>query len=119
MRAACLAFTCLASIGMSALLGACAPRDGYLTLRGEILEPAPGRSNCTVALPQFKDASNAAAFTRKVQGHFQESFAVTQRASAYDVVVACDGYAPLTKNVPLDKGEFAIDLGNVVLSPAQ
>lgn len=113
MRAACLAL-----IGVAALLGACAPRDGYLTLRGEILEPAPGRADCTVALPQFKDAPNAADFTRKVQGHFQESFSVAHRAAAYDVVVACEGYAPLAKNVPLAQGEFAIDLGKVMLSPA-
>ena len=112
MRAVCLA------LAIVVLLGACARRDGYLTLRGEILEPAPGRADCTVALPAFKDASNAADFTRKVQGHFQESFAVTQRAAAYDVVVACSGYAPLTKNVPLDQGEFAIDLGKIMLSPA-
>jgi hypothetical protein len=113
MRAVCLA------LAIVVLLGACARRDGYLTLRGEILQPTPGTSDCTVALPAFKDAPNAADFTRKVQGHFQESFAVTQRAAAYDVVVACSGYAPLMKNVPLDQGEFAIDLGNVILSPAQ
>lgn len=112
MRAVCLA------LAIVVLLGACARRDGYLTLRGEILEPAPGRADCTVVLPAFKDAPNAADFTRKVQGHFQESFAVTQRAAAYDVVVACSGYAPLAKNVPLDQGEFAIDLGRIMLSPA-
>ena len=119
MRAACLALTCLASIGSAVLLGACARSDGYLTIRGEILDPAPGKTDCTVALPHFKDAPNAADFTRKVQGHFQESFAVPQRASEYEVVVACAGYAPLEKRVPLTQGEFAIDLGNVVLSPAQ
>jgi hypothetical protein len=112
MRAA----ACLA-LAIVVLLGACARRDGYFTIRGEILEPAPGRADCTVALPAFKDASNAADFTRKVQGHFQEAFAVPQRAAAYDVVVACEGYAPLTKNMPLPAGEFAIDLGNIMLTP--
>ena len=106
---------CLA-LAATALLAACRG-DGYLTVRGELLTPAPGVADCTVALPGLKDAPNAAEFTRKVQGHFQESFSVGHRAAEYEVVVACDGYAPLTKTFPLQQGEFAIDLGNVVLTP--
>ena len=43
--------------------------------------------------------------------------AVGTRAAEYQVLVACDGYAPLEQAFPLQQGEFAIDLGNVVLTP--
>jgi hypothetical protein len=101
------------------VLAACA-RGDHITLRGDIVSPTPGDADCTVSLPQLKDAPNAADYVRRVHGsHFQESFAVEQRARDYEVTIACAGHAPVTRTAHFDAGTFAVDLGQVVLEQAR
>ena len=97
------------------LLCACS-NNGYVTFRGALLDPPPGQSECRLSLPQFKGTPDEGDYTRKVQGHFQESFPIDPKVRDYEVVIACAGYRPMTKSVQLAQGVFAVDLGNVVLT---
>ena len=90
--------------------------NGYVTFRGVLLVPPPGETECRFSLPQFKGTPDEGDYTRKVQGHFQESFAIDGTVRDYEVVVACAGYVPMTKKVHLAEGEFAVDLGNLMLT---
>jgi hypothetical protein len=98
------------------LLAACSS-SGYVTLRGALLVPPPGESECRLSLPQFKGTPDEGDYTRRLKGgHFQESFPIDGKVRDYEVVVACAGYQPMTRQVHLGEGEFAADLGNVILA---
>ncbi|MGO4552021.1 hypothetical protein AB4059_13105 [Lysobacter sp. 2RAF19] len=97
-------------------LAACSG-NGYITVRGALIVPPPGDSQCRLSLPQFKGTPDEGDYTRSLKGaHFQESFPVDKKVRDYELVIACAGYQPMTRQVHLDQGVFAVDLGNVVLT---
>ena len=98
-------------------LSACSG-DGYITFRGEVVDPPPGTSACTLSIPQFKDSPDAADYSRKIQGHFQETFPVHGNAREYEIALDCTGYVPKSRKVVFADGQFAIDLGPIRMTPA-
>ncbi len=102
---------------LSAVWLAACSNNGYVTFRGALLVPTPRQSECRLSLPQFKGTPDEGDYTRKVNATlFQESFPIDKNVRDYEVVIACAGYRPLTRQVHLDEGVFAVDMGNVVLT---
>ena len=114
MRGPTFAFLVLVLV---AALPACSG-DGYITLRGEVVEPPPGTSTCTLSIPQFKGTPEAADYVRKIQGHFQETFPIRGDAREYEVALDCTGYVPKSRKVTFGNGQFAVDLGPIRMTPA-